>query len=97
MGGFQFRRPPNLIWIVQLCYVLLDGMLKLQWGVFGSQIGNNQKVLIFVGRGCQRQWGVSCVEAPVVEKYWFLLDGDVNGNGGVSCVKCVCLKRVGIC
>ena len=32
VGGFQFPRLPNSIWIVQLCYVLLDGMLKLQWG-----------------------------------------------------------------
>ena len=32
MGGFLFPRLQMLIWFVQMCYVLLDGMLKLQWG-----------------------------------------------------------------
>ena len=81
MGGFLFPRLQILIWIVQMCYVLLDGMLKRQW-VFCPQKRNMWKVLVFVGRACQQQWGVSLVEVQVVEKYWFLLDGDVNGNGG---------------
>ena len=74
--------------MIEKSWFLLDGMLKRQWGVFGSQNGFHKKVLVSIGRGGQRQWGVSGFQMFTVEKYWFLLDGEVNDKGGFSVCEC---------
>ena len=32
MGGLRFARRQNLVWNVKFCNVLLNGMLKQEWG-----------------------------------------------------------------
>ena len=71
MGVFLFPRVQILIWIVQICYVLLDGMLKLQWG-FLSPKEKYVESIGFCWTGVSTAMGVSLVEVQAVEKYWFL-------------------------
>ena len=53
-----------------LCFVGWNAQTTM--GVFCPQKRNMWKVLVFVSRACQQQWGFSLVEVQVVEKYWFL-------------------------
>ena len=63
MGVFQFPRLPNSIWIVQLCYVLLDGMLKLQWGFSCPKWETCQKCWFLLDGDVNGNGGFLCLRA----------------------------------
>ena len=54
-------------------------------------------LLCFVGWNAQTTMGFSVPKREICGKYWFLLDGRVNSNGGFPLSKCRSLKSIGFC
>ena len=82
MGGFHF---PNGKYVksIGFCWT---GMSMAMGGFLCLRAGGG-KVLVFVRRGCKRQWGVFMCQVRMSEECWYLLDGEAVRE--CACIVCV--------